>query len=61
VIQDKEQQIHTKDSQIKEKEQQIQVKDEYIRNIEFELNLIKQSKVWRTAEFFRRLLYLKLS
>jgi len=61
VIQEKEKQIHTQGSQIKEKEQQIQVKDEYIRKIEFESNLIKQSKVWRTAEFFRRLFYCKLS
>ena len=61
VIQEKEQQVTIKNSQIKEKEQRIQGKDEYIRKIEFELNLMKQSKVWRTAEFFRRLLYSKLS
>ena len=39
----------------------IKEKDVHINNIEAELNLIKQSKVWRIAEFFRRLFYLKLS
>ena len=32
----------------------------HIRNIESELNLMRQSRVWRIAEFFRRLFYLKL-
>jgi GT2 family glycosyltransferase len=38
----------------------IKEKDAHIHNIETELNLIKQSKAWRTAECFRRLFYIKL-
>ena len=38
----------------------IKEKEAHIHNIEAELNLIKQSKAWRMAEYFRRLLYIKL-
>ena len=38
----------------------VAAKDVHIRNIESELNLMRQSRVWRIAEFFRRLFYLKL-
>ena len=38
----------------------IKEKDAHIHNIESELNLIKQSKVWRTVESLRRMFYVKL-
>ena len=38
----------------------IKEKDAHIHNIEAELNLIKQSKAWRTAESLRRMFYVKL-
>lgn len=60
AIQEQEQQIQAKDAVIQEQEQQIQAKDTHIHNIESELNMIKQSKVWRIAEFFRRLIYQKV-
>lgn len=35
-------------------------KDVHIRNVENNLNMILNSKVWRAADFFRRLFYMKL-
>ena len=52
--------LQAKDSLIKEQAQQIEAKDTHIHNIEFELNLMKGSKAWRTAEFLRRILYHKI-
>ena len=53
-------QIQAKDSALEDQSRQIQAKDTHIHNIESELNLMKQSRVWRIAKFFRRLFYLKL-
>jgi O-antigen biosynthesis protein len=49
-----------KDLVVMEQAGKIQVMDEQIRNIEFELNMIKRSRAWRAAEFFRSLVYLKI-
>ena len=38
----------------------IEEKNTHIRNIESELNRIKQSNVWRLAEIFRRIFYIKI-
>ena len=35
-------------------------KDVHIKNIEYELNMIEQSKAWRLSEFLRRLIYCRL-
>jgi len=53
VIQEQAQHIEAKDAHIKNK-------DVHIRNIESELSLMRRSRVWRLAEFFRRLFYIKL-
>jgi len=60
IIEDQARQIDAKENIIEEQARQIDAKDTHIHNIESELNMIKQSKVWRIAEFFRRLVYLKL-
>ncbi|MCK4822657.1 hypothetical protein KA005_43240, partial [bacterium] len=60
IIEDQARQIRAKDNIIEDQEQQIHAKDVHIYNIESKLNLMKQSKAWRIAEFFRRLFYLKL-
>ena len=52
--------IKEQDTHIGNLDAQIQAKDTHIYNIESELKLIKQSKVWRIAEVFRRLFYIKL-
>lgn len=46
-------------SRIIELEDTILEKERRIKNIEFELNLIKKSKVWRLSEFFRKLFFVK--
>ena len=60
MIQEQTQELQAKDSLVQEQAKQIQGKDAHIHNIESELNLIKGSKVWRAAEFFRRLFYVNL-
>ena len=52
--------IKDQDTHIGNLDAQIQAKDTHIYNIESELKLIKQSKVCRIAEVFRRLFYIKL-
>lgn len=39
---------------------QIENKEVHIRNIETKMKLILESKVWRSAEFFRKLFYMKI-
>ncbi len=60
VIQEQAQQIQAKDGVIQEQAQENLTKNTHIHNIESELSLIKQSRVWRIAEFFRRFFYIKL-
>jgi glycosyltransferase involved in cell wall biosynthesis len=60
VIREQATQIEAKDDVIQEQTQEILNKNTHIHIIESELNLIKQSKVWRISEVFRRLFYLKL-
>ena len=57
LLQDQAQQIHAKDSALEEQARQIHAKDVHICDIESELNLIKDSKAWRLAELFRKVIY----
>ncbi|MCG2721290.1 MAG: glycosyltransferase, partial [Thermodesulfovibrionales bacterium] len=59
-IQEQARQIEHQNGVIQEQTQEILTKNTHICNIESQLNLIKGSKVWRIAEFFRRLVYQKL-
>ncbi len=52
--------INNLEEDMKEKDLIVHNKDTYIKNLEDELNLIKNSKVWRTADFFRNFFYIKL-
>ncbi|MFA4915364.1 MAG: hypothetical protein WC560_01655 [Syntrophales bacterium] len=45
---------------IEEQAEQIQAKDLRIQNIEYELSIIKHSRVWRAAEALRSLFYIKI-
>jgi len=49
-----------KDIHINNIETALSNKDIHINNIQTELNLLKQSKVWRTAEFLKRIIYQKI-
>jgi len=60
MIQGHIQRIESLDRTIQIQKQQIQAKETHIHYIDTELNLIKQSKVWRFAEFSRKLIYIKL-
>ncbi|WP_156915720.1 glycosyltransferase [Desulfatirhabdium butyrativorans] len=46
--------LQDKDRAIQDKDRAIQDKDRHIRNIEFSLNRIKGSLIWRTADFCRK-------
>ncbi len=58
-INDKKQLIQSLDKEIKDQKKQIYDKDVHIRNLEQNIDLVVKSKVWRTADFFRRLFYMK--
>jgi uncharacterized protein (DUF3084 family) len=57
VIQDQARQMQAKDDVIQDQARQMQAKDTHIRNLEYELNLLKGSRAWRLAEFFRKVIY----
>lgn len=59
-LREKDQLIHEQNGQIQYKDQLIQEQNQKLQKIQTELNLIKHSRVWRIAEFFRRLVYIKL-
>ncbi|MFQ6109040.1 MAG: glycosyltransferase, partial [Candidatus Aminicenantales bacterium] len=52
--------VSEKKNLIQNLEKDIYDKDVHIRNLENNMNMILQSKVWRTADFFRRIFYMKI-
>ncbi|MFQ5721407.1 MAG: glycosyltransferase, partial [Candidatus Aminicenantales bacterium] len=59
-IKDKKQLIQTLKKEINQQKKEIYDKEVHIRNLENNLNLILKSKVWRTADFFRRVFYMRI-
>lgn len=55
-----EDQIQTLNQDIQKQKKQIYDKDVHIRNLETNMDLILRSKVWRLADFFRRVFYMKI-
>jgi len=52
--------IHEKETMIIDLKDQIKDKEVHINNIETKINMILESKVWRSAEFFRKVFYMKI-
>jgi len=59
-VNEKESLIQNQNKEINEQKKEIYDKEVHIRNIEENMNLILNSKVWRFADFFRRLFYMKI-
>lgn len=59
-IKQQEKEIKQQEKEIKQQEKEIYDKEVHIRNIEDNMNLILKSKVWRVADFFRRVFYMKI-
>ena len=49
--------IRARDDVIKGQAEEIRAKDTHIYNLEYKLDLIKGSRVWRLAEFFQKVFY----
>ncbi len=59
-IGDLKNQIEDKNIHIGNYKKEIENKDTRIRHIDTQMNMILESKVWRTAEFLRKLFYVKI-
>lgn len=59
-LQNYKREVAEKESLIQSLKKEIYDKEVHIRNIETNMNLILNSKVWRLADFFRRLFYMKI-
>jgi len=59
-VADKKQLIQTLKKEVSQQKKEIYDKEVHIRNLENNLNLILKSKVWKTADFFRRIFYMRV-
>lgn len=60
LMQEMKKDIKEQKKEITSQKKQIYDKEVHIRNLEQNIDLIVKSKVWRTADFFRRLFYMKI-
>ncbi len=59
-LQNYKREVEEKQNLIKNLEKQIYDKEVHIRNVENNLDLILKSKVWRFADFFRKIFYMRI-
>ncbi len=59
-IKEKENFVQNLKKEVNQQKKEIYDKEVHIRNIENNMNLILKSKVWRFADFFRRVFYMKI-
>lgn len=59
-LQNFEREVKEKESLIQNLKKEVYDKEVHIRNIENNMNMILKSKVWKLADFFRKMFYMKL-
>jgi len=59
-VEEKQNLIQNLEKEVKGQKKQIYDKDVHIRNVENNLDLIVKSKVWRFADFFRKIFYMRI-